>query len=250
MGRFDGKAALITGAGSGIGRAVALRLAREGARVFGIDVDPAGLAETAKLAKDAGGELQTALRDVGRRDDCFAAVEACVAAFRRLDVLANIAGILRVAHTPEMAERDWDQVLAVNLSGPFFMSQAAIPHLLRSQGNIVNLASNAGLMGQAYTAAYCASKAGLVSLTKSLAMEYVKQAIRINCVCPAGTRTALTASAKFPPDIDPQLLARFAGMRGMSEPEEIAAVVAFVASDEASSMHGSIVQADQGVTAG
>jgi NAD(P)-dependent dehydrogenase (short-subunit alcohol dehydrogenase family) len=250
MPRFDGKVALITGAGSGMGRAVALRLAREGARVFGIDVGAAGLAEAAKLVAEAGGEIRTGLHDVSRREDCFAAVGACVAAFGRLDVLANVAGILRVAHATEMAQGDWDQVLGVNLSGPFFMSQAALPHLLRSRGNIVNVASNAALMGQAYTAAYCASKAGLVSLTKSLAMEYVKQGIRINCVCPAGTRTALTASAKFPSDVDPQLLMRYSGFRGMSEPEEIAAVIAFVASDEASAMHGSIVQADQGVTAG
>jgi NAD(P)-dependent dehydrogenase (short-subunit alcohol dehydrogenase family) len=229
---------------------VVLRLAREGARVFGIDVGAAGLAETAKLVKDAGGELQTGIHDVSRREDCSAAVEACLAAFGRLDVLANVAGILRVAHAHEMEQRDWDQVIAVNLSGPFFMIQAALPHLLRSRGNVVNVASNAALMGQAYTAAYCASKAGLVSLTKSLAMEYVKQGIRINCVCPAGTRTALTAGAKFPSDIDPQLLMRYSGFRGMSEPEEIAAVIAFVASDEAGSMHGSVVQADQGVTAG
>jgi meso-butanediol dehydrogenase / (S,S)-butanediol dehydrogenase / diacetyl reductase len=250
MSRFDGKVALITGAASGMGRAVALRLVREGARVFGIDVAADGLAETARLAKDAGGELQTGIHDVGRREDCFAAVDACVAAFGRLDVLANVAGILRAAHAHEMPQRDWDQVIAVNLSGPFFMSQAALPHLLRRRGNIVNVASNAALMGQAYTAAYCASKAGLVSLTKSLAMEYVKQGIRINCVCPAGTKTPLTASAKFPDAIDPQLLMRYAGFRGMSEPDEIAAVIAFVASDEASAMHGSIVQADQGVTAG
>jgi NAD(P)-dependent dehydrogenase (short-subunit alcohol dehydrogenase family) len=250
MGRFDGKVVLITGAGSGMGRATALRLASEGARVFGIDVAAAGLSETAKLVSEARGAMQTGVHDVSRREDCFAAVEACIAAFGRLDVLANVAGILRVAHAHEMAQRDWDQVLAVNLSGPFFMSQAALPHLLASRGNIVNVASNAGLMGQAYTAAYCASKAGLVSLTKSLAMEYVKRGIRINCVCPAGTQTALTASAKFPPDVDLPLMARYAGFRGMSQPEEIAAVIAFVASDEAKSMHGSIVQADQGVTAG
>ncbi len=250
MGRFDGKVVLITGAGSGMGRAVALRLAGEGARVFGIDVSVDGLAGTAKRVSEAGGAMQTGICDVSRRDDCFAAVDACIAAFGRLDVLANVAGILRVAHAHEMPQRDWDQVIGVNLSGPFFMSQAALPRLLESRGNIVNVASNAGLMGQAYTAAYCASKAGLVSLTKSLAMEYVKRGIRINCVCPAGTQTALTASAKFPSDVDPQLMMRYSGFRGMSQPDEIAAVIAFVASDEAGSMHGSIVQADQGVTAG
>ena len=250
MARFDGKVALITGAGSGMGRALALRMAREGARIHGVDVDAAGLDGTAKLVEQAGGAMQGSVRDVSRREDCFAAVDACHAAFGRLDVLANVAGILRVAHAHEMPQRDWDQVLAVNLSGPFFMSQAALPHLFASRGNIVNVASNAGLMGQAYTAAYCASKAGLVNLTKSLAMEYVKRGIRINCVCPAGTQTALTASAKFPSDIDPQLLMRYSGFRGMSQPDEIAAVIAFVASDEAGSMHGAIVQADQGVTAG
>jgi NAD(P)-dependent dehydrogenase (short-subunit alcohol dehydrogenase family) len=250
MRRFEGKVALITGAGSGMGRATALRLAGEGARVFGVDVDAAGLAASAALAKDAGCELHTGLCDVSRREDCTASVEACVSAMGRLDVLANVAGILRVAHAHEMEQRDWDRVIAVNLSGPFFMIQAALPHLLRARGNVVNVASNAALMGQAYTAAYCASKAGLVSLTKSLAMEYVKQGIRINCVCPAGTRTPLTASAKFPADIDPQLLLRYAGFRGMVEPEEIAAVIAFVASDEAHAMHGAVVQADQGVTAG
>jgi len=249
MTRFDGKVALITGAGSGMGRALALRLASEGAQVYGIDVSAEGLAETARIVS-AAGAMQTGVRDVSRREDCFAAVEGCIAAFGRLDVLANVAGILRVAHAHEMPQRDWDQVLAVNLSGPFFMSQAALPHLLASQGNIVNVASNAGLMGQAYTAAYCASKAGLVSLTKSLAMEYVKRGIRINCVCPAGTQTALTAGAKFPSDVDPQLMMRYSGFRGMCQPEQIAAVIAFVASDEAGSMHGSVVQADQGVTAG
>jgi meso-butanediol dehydrogenase/(S,S)-butanediol dehydrogenase/diacetyl reductase len=149
-----------------------------------------------------------------------------------------------------MSEEDWNLTIAVNLSGPFFMCQAAIPRLLDTSGNIVNIASNAGLMGQAYTVAYCASKAGVVNLTKALAMEFVKQSIRINCVCPAGTETALTAGVRFPEEIDPQLLGRYSGMRGMTTPDEIAEVFAFVASDSSRSMHGSIVSADQGVTAG
>jgi NAD(P)-dependent dehydrogenase (short-subunit alcohol dehydrogenase family) len=173
-----------------------------------------------------------------------------VDAFGRLDVLANIAGIVRFSHSPDMAESEWNLVLAVNLSGPFFLSQAAIPHLLASEGNIVNVASNAGLMGQAYTAAYCASKGGLVQMTRALAMEYMKQPIRVNCVCPAGTDTNMNKRIDFPDDVDWKLIGRFSGQRGFAAAEDVAAAIAFIASGEAGTVHGSIFSVDNGMMAG
>jgi meso-butanediol dehydrogenase / (S,S)-butanediol dehydrogenase / diacetyl reductase len=250
MKRFSGKVALVPGAGSGIGRATSVRLGSEGARLYGMDVEPRGLEETARLVREAGGEIVTGVHDVSKRSQCAEAVAACVRAHGRLDVLANVAGIVRFSHATETSEEEWNQVLAVNLSGPFFMSQAAIPHLLETGGNIVNIASNAGLMGQAYTVAYCASKAGLINMSKALAMEFVKQKIRINCVAPAGTATNLAMSVKFPTGIEGALIDRYRGFRGLSQPEEIASVVAFIASDEASAVHGAVWEADQAVSAG
>ena len=248
--RFDGKVALVTGAASGMGRATCLRLAIEGAQAFGVDIDEKGLEETAGAIREAGGQVETRVCDVTRRDQCFAAVDAALAAWGRLDVLANVAGIVRFAHTPEMSEQDWNLVLAVNLSGPLYLSQAAIPHLLETGGNIVNVASNAGLMGQAYTAAYCASKGGLVQLTRSLAMEYMKRGIRINAVCPAGTDTPMNRTVEFPDDVDGKLIRRYMSQRGFAQPEDIASAIAYLASDEAGAVHGSIFSVDNGMMAG
>jgi NAD(P)-dependent dehydrogenase (short-subunit alcohol dehydrogenase family) len=250
MGRFEDKVALITGAASGIGRAVCVRLASEGARVFAMDIDHDGLAGTETLVKDAGGSIQVGGFDVTERAQCFAAVQAAVDAFGKLDVLANVAGILRFSHSHEMSEEEWNLVHAVNLSGPFFMCQAAIPHLIESGGNIVNIASTASLIGQAYTAAYCSSKGGLTQLTRSLAMEYIKQGIRINAVAPGGTTTALVAAVEIPDDMDGSLVQRYTGFRAMSDPDEIASAVAYVASEEARSVHGAILSIDGGMTTG
>jgi len=250
MGRFDDKVSLITGAASGIGRAVCVRLASEGARVFATDIDGEGLAETEALVEDAGGSIQVSVFDVTRRARCFGAVQAATDAFGRLDVLANVAGIVRFCHSHEMSEEEWNLVHAVNVSGPFFLCQAAIPQLIASGGNIVNVASNAGLMGQAYTAAYCSSKGALVQLTRSLAMEYMKRGIRINAVAPGGTSTALVENVQLPDGIDFALMKRYYGMRGMSQPDEIAAAVAYIASEEARSVHGAIFSIDNGITAG
>ena len=250
MGRFDDRVALVTGAASGIGRAVCRRLTSEGGRVFGMDIDGAGLAETASLVKDAGGEMQTGIFDVTRREQCIEAVKETVDAFGKLDILANVAGIVRFHHFPDWTEEDWDLVHDVNLKGPFFMSQAAIPHLLESGGNIVNVASNAALMGQAYTAAYCSSKGALVQLTRSIAMEYLKQGIRVNAVAPAGVTTPLTQGIDFPENLDHGLMKRYMSVRGMSDPEEIAAAIAFIASDEAKSIHGAVLSIDNGLTIG
>ena len=147
--RFEGKVALVTGAGSGIGRAVTLRLLDEGASVLAVDVDPAGLEDTAgfgALAEGAG-ELATAVADLRDPDTCVSTVHTAVGRFGRLDVLGNVAGVLVASHATDLTREQYRTVMAVNLDAPFFLSQAAIPHLLQSEGNIVNIASNRGQVG-------------------------------------------------------------------------------------------------------
>lgn len=248
--RFDGKVAFLTGAASGMGRAIAIRLASEGARVFGHDVNSAGLTETEAMVKDVGGEMLVRDGDVSKRAECFEAVADCVGAYGRLDVVGNIAGISRAEHVLDVTEDQYRRMMAVNVDGPFFVAQATIPHLLESGGTIINIASNAGLMGQAYTVVYCMTKGAIVQLTRSLAMEFVKTPLRVNAIAPAGIATAMTANFEIPPDVDFELMAPYTGFRGMGEPEDIAALFAFLASDEASNIHGAIVSSDRGVTAG
>lgn len=244
-GRFDGRVALVTGAGSGIGRAVSLRLAAEGASVFGVDIDADGLANT---REHAAGLMEVQRADLADADACPAAVETCLARFGRLDVLGNVAGIYAAAHTPQMARERYRQVMAVNLDACFYLAQAAIPHLLETGGNIVNIASNAGLQGVPYSAAYCMSKGGVVQLTRSLAVEFLKTSLRVNAIAPAGTNTNIAVNAGFPADMDADLAGRMAGLRGLAEPEEVAALFVFLASDEARSVTGAVYTIDNGLT--
>jgi meso-butanediol dehydrogenase/(S,S)-butanediol dehydrogenase/diacetyl reductase len=244
--RFDGKVVLVTGAGSGIGREVVLRLKSEGATVFGHDRDGDRLAETSEMA----GGIVTRVGDVTDPDECSATVAACVAENGRLDVLGNIAGIARSEHFGDVTVAQYRQMMAVNADACFFFCQAAIPHLIEADGNIVNIASNAGVMGQAYTVAYCMSKGAVVQLTRALAMEFVKTKLRVNAIAPSGVNTNLVRGFQLPPDVDFSLMTPYVGFRPMSEPSEIASLFAYIASDEARSMTGAIVNIDNAVTAG
>ncbi len=267
--RFEGRAVLVTGAASGIGRATAEIFAREGARVACADIAEEPLAETVTEIQRSGGVAVAMGVNIADSASASEVVERCVEELGGVDVLANIAGILKLDHTHRLTDEDWNRVLGVNLSGTFFMSRAAIPHLLKSEGAIgrgaiaggaivkgaiaggaiVNVASLAGLKGQAYGAAYCASKAGVVGLTRVMAVEYAKQGLRVNCVCPGGVETPLIAGLTPPEGSDAELMGRLSLVPGLTAPSEIAEAVAYLASPAARSINGVALPIDFGTHA-
>jgi len=250
MQRFENKVVLITGASSGIGAATAQRIASEGGTIFGVGRSEEGLAATEKSIADAGATCLMHSANIASAEACREAVATCLAQFGRLDVLVNCAGghVFRALH--EVTESLWLEDLAVNLGGAFFLSQAAIPELLKTGGNIVNIGSLASVEGQPYSATYASAKHGLLGLTRALAVEFLNENIRINAVCPGGTDTPQIAKVGMPEGANFDLIMRTAGARGMSAPEDIAAVIAFVASDDAKAVHGAVYMADQGKTSG
>ncbi|MCL4166922.1 UNVERIFIED_CONTAM: hypothetical protein GTU68_002782, partial [Idotea baltica] len=243
MQKLENKVALITGAASGIGRATAIRLAGEGATVFLTDINIDGLKETAQ-ALPSGCRSEIHQLNVTDSKACNAAVEACVNSFGKLDVLCNIAGIALCDHMTDISDEQWHRAISINVDGVFFMSRAAMPHLLQSKGNIVNMSSSAGLVGQAYNSAYCATKAAVLMFSKSLAVEYGKQGVRVNSVCPGFVKTPLTAAFNIPDDADMDLMAKMMPLTDGAEPEEIAAAVAYLASPEARFINGIALPVD------
>lgn len=246
---MTGKVAFVTGAASGLGRETALKLAAAGAALWLADVNAEGLAETRTLLP-AGTAAETRAFDLTDPAACRQGVAEAVARFGRLDALCNVAGVIYMANTPDMPFELYQRTLAVNLTAPFLLSQAAIPHLLETNGAIVNVASSAAFIGEAYVAAYCASKWAIVGLTKALAMEYTKKPIRINAVAPGGMVTNIAANFVPPPGCDFELIKRFSGLRGTVEVGDVADMIVLLASPAGRGFHGACINLDAGITAG
>jgi len=242
--------ALITGAARGLGRAVAEALGKQGAALFLVDILGERLAQTGAELAALGYPCRTLAADISEPAQCRGAVAAAVAAYGRLDILVNAAAIVRFNRATEVPEEEWRRILDINVSGPFWLCQAAIPHLLESGGNIVNVASQSALMGAAYIVPYAASKAALVQMTRSLAMEYMDSPIRINVVSPGTMATEIGEGVAMPEGLDMAKILRYSGQRPPSSAAEVAALVAFVASPQGSAIHGAVLCADNGVTAG
>lgn len=246
MAALQGKVALVTGASSGLGAETAKLFSREGATVFGIGRDTGRLSDVFTDVERGG----FASVDVGSAQACRDAVEQCVRDFGGLDVLVNVAGRHEMRRTESMTDDDWEHDLAVNLSGPFYLCRAALPHLLARGGSIVNVSSIAGVEGQAYSAGYCAAKHGLIGLTRALAVEYTAERLRVNAVCPGGMLTPQIEQFSAPADPNYDLIMRTAAPRGMMQPLDVANVIAFLASDAAAAIHGAVYRVDNGKGAG
>ncbi|WP_324668033.1 SDR family NAD(P)-dependent oxidoreductase [Geochorda subterranea] len=244
----SGKVAIVTGAGSGIGQATVLRLAREGARVVGCDVNPQGLAATRAKLEEAQLSATLLVADVARQED----VERVVAEAGRVDILANVAGIMDFfLPLDELDDATWQRVLSVNLDGVMRMTRAVLPRMREAGGGaIVTVASKASFSGGVSGAAYAASKHGVIGLVRHVAYFYGPLGIRSNAVLPGPVETGIGATAmpKSPWALERAKLA-MATMPKSARPEEIAAIISWIASDEASFLNGALVTADGGWSA-
>lgn len=253
MERFTDRRVLITGAGSGIGRATVHRVLAEGGQVVAADISEAGLAETAKQAAELGNadRLNTVTIDIGDEDSVRAGVANAVGILGGLDALINAAGILRSAHSHEMPVADFNKIITVNLTGTFLMIRESLPALLESsKGVIVNFTSTSAFFAHPYMAAYAASKGGIMSMTHALAAEYSKQGLRVVAVAPGSISSDMTdgKGPGLPADADLSLFMKLApGIgQGFASPDTVAGVVAMLASDDGAFITGTEIRIDGG----
>ncbi|MFC2003963.1 SDR family NAD(P)-dependent oxidoreductase [Chloroflexota bacterium] len=253
--RLKDKVAVITGAGSGIGRATAKLFAQEGAKVVATDISENAGKEVVQKIKQEGGEATFVQVDVTSAVDVQRMIRTAINSYGRLDILFNNAGVAGVPFDEE-TEEEWRRVIDINLTGPFLGCMYAIPEMKKQGGgNIINTGSIAGLSGGGKSVSYAASKAGVILLSRALGRSYAKDNIRVNCICPGPTKTAFTeASMRYPKNEEERQkkLAATAAkipLGRMGKPEEIASVVLFLASDESSFVNGTAFRADGGTLA-
>jgi len=250
MGRLDGKVVIVTGAGGGIGRAMARKLAQEGAMVAAADINEERLAGT---AAGVDGTIRTQHCDVSRAAEVERLVADTVAAFGTLTTICNNAGISIPAKVTDLSEEDWDRTIGVNLKGVYLGCKYAIPEILKSGGgSVINVGSVNSLVAEPFLSAYCASKGGVLMLTKQIALDFARDNIRANCICPGWVDTPINwPHAEMMGGLDQVLktLPDWQPIGRQGYPEEIANVAVFLASDESSFMTGSAVVVDGGMTA-
>lgn len=250
--RFQNKNIIVTGGASGIGQAAVIRLVAEGGTVLALDRNAEGLAHTLELATAAAGYGGRALSkqvSITHEQEVRDAVHNFVQEQGQLDVLVNMAGILRSTHTTDTSFDAFMELVQINLGGTFLCCREALPYLLQSKGNIVNAASTSAFFGHAYMAAYSASKGGVAALTQALSREYMNRGVRVNAVAPGGIGTPMVAAQahSFPEGVDFSLYAHLSRPdRQLGEPQEVAAVIAMLACEDGAFVNGAVLRIDGG----
>jgi NAD(P)-dependent dehydrogenase (short-subunit alcohol dehydrogenase family) len=246
MQRFLNRVVLVTGAGGGIGRASAQRIAEEGGAVFCVDLDDVAVEATVAAITEAGGRAAGRVCDISSEDEVRACVAAAVEQYGSLNALVNMAGVLRFDDTQELQLAQWQKVLDINLTGTMLLCREVLPHLLASEGSIVNAASTAALSGLPCGVAYSASKGGVLALTRSIAIEYARRGVRANCICPGEIKTGMSEGVVFPETMDFELVSRIMSPSGARGPEVVAGVIAMLVSDDGIHITGEDIRVDGG----
>jgi NAD(P)-dependent dehydrogenase (short-subunit alcohol dehydrogenase family) len=243
--KLQGKVAFITGFGSGLGQAIAVMFAKEGAAVAGTSTTESKGQETVAMIEKVGGKALFRQGDVGNSAQMKSLIHETVKQFDGLDIVVNSAGVRTNGSITEITEEDWDRTLDANLKGAFVVSRLAIPEMKKRGGGVIlHIAARSGMLGQSGRAAYCASKGGMVRLTEAMAMDHAKDKIRVNCICPGPTRTPMVDTST------PEKLARYTTrvpLGRIGEPEDVAYAALYLASDEASMVTAAILPVDGGM---
>ncbi|HEY3152133.1 MAG TPA: SDR family NAD(P)-dependent oxidoreductase, partial [Candidatus Binatia bacterium] len=243
--KLQGKVAFITGFGSGLGQAIAVMFAKEGAAVAGTSTTESKGQETVAMIERVGGKALFRQGDVGNSAQMKSLIHETVKQFDGLDIVVNSAGVRTNGSITEITEEDWDRTLDANLKGAFVVSRLAIPEMKKRGGGVIlHIAARSGMLGQSGRAAYCASKGGMVRLTEAMAMDHAKDKIRVNCICPGPTRTPMVDTST------PEKLARYTTrvpLGRIGEPEDVAYAALYLASDEASMVTAAILPVDGGM---
>jgi len=239
-----GECAVVTGAASGLGREICLQLGAAGASVAALDVDEGGARAVAAAIAEKGGKALALGCDMGDSKQILAAVERAVAELGSPSLLFNVAAIVKYQHLEDVELDTFNRILAVNLVGPFVISKALMPHLVKTRGSILNVSSMAGTLGIPYLAAYCAAKGGMIAMTKSMAKEFANRGVRVNVITPGGIDTPML-HAPFPEDT-PEEIYRFIPLSpiGVVSPKDLAKVAIFIASRHSANLSGALIPVD------